>query len=83
MTNDPIDILKLFKEAAFEADGRTIEGLTLDTKFSELTMDSVAVMETIGVFEQRLSVRFNDDDLSRLTTLRDLEALVQKSLRAA
>jgi acyl carrier protein len=46
-------------------------------------MDSVAVMETIGVFEQRLSVRFNDDDLSRLTTLRDLEALVQKSLRAA
>ena len=83
MTTDPIDILKLFKEAAFEADGRTIEGLTLDTKFSELTMDSVAVMETIGVFEQRLSVRFNDDDLSRLTTLRDLEVLVQKSLRAA
>lgn len=83
MTTEPIDILKLFKEAAFEADGRTIEGLTLDTKFSELTMDSVAVMETIGVFEQRLSVRFNDDDLSRLTTLRDLETLVQKSLRAA
>jgi acyl carrier protein len=83
MTTEPIDILKLFKEAAFEADGRTIESLTLDTKFSELTMDSVAVMETIGVFEQRLSVRFNDDDLSRLTTLRDLEALVQKSLRAA
>jgi len=83
MTTEPIDILKLFKEAAFEADGRTIEGLTLDTKFSELTMDSVAVMETIGVFEQRLSVRFNDDDLSRLTTLRDLEVLVQKSLRAA
>jgi len=83
MTTEPIDILKLFKEAAFEADGRTIESLTLDTKFSELTMDSVAVMETIGVFEQRLSVRFNDDDLARLTTLRDLEALVQKSLRAA
>jgi len=83
MTTEPIDILKLFKEAAFEADGRTIESLTLDTKFSELTMDSVAVMETIGVFEQRLSVRFNDDDLSRLTTLRDLEALVKKSLRAA
>ncbi len=83
MTAKPIDIIKLFTEAAFEADGRTLEGLTLDSKFSELAMDSVAVMETIGVFENRLSIRFNDDDLSRLTTLRDLEALVSKSVKAA
>jgi acyl carrier protein len=83
MSAQPIDIIQTFKEAAFEADGRTLEGLTLDSKFSELAMDSVAVMETIGVFENRLSIRFNDDDLSRLTTLRDLEALVAKSVKAA
>ena len=83
MTTDSIDIVKLFKEAAFEADGRTLESLTLDTKFADLGMDSVAVMETIGVFEQRLSIRFHDDDLSRLTTLRDLEVLVAKTTRAA
>ena len=83
MKPGPIDIIKLFKEAAFEADGRTLEHLTLDTKFSELSMDSVAVMETIGVFEQRLEIRFNDDDMSRLTTLRDLDALVAKTLPTA
>jgi acyl carrier protein len=83
MSTQPIDIITLFKEAAFEADGRTLDALTLDSKFSELSMDSVAVMETIGVCEQRLSVRFNDEDLGKLTTLRDLDTLVAKLVRAA
>lgn len=78
-----IDIVALFKQAAFEAEGRHLEGLTLDSKLSELSMDSVAVMETIGVFEQRLNVRFHDEDLARLTCLRDLEALVEKAKRVA
>ena len=83
MTADPIDIIKVFKQAAFEAEGRHLENLTLDSKLSELAMDSVAVMETIGVFEQQVGLRFNDDDLSRLTCLRDLEALVEKARRVA
>ena len=60
---EKIDIVALFKQAAFEAEGRHLEGLTLDSKLSELSMDSVAVMETIGVFEQRIGVRFADEDL--------------------
>ncbi len=80
---DKIDIGQLFKQAAFEAEGRHLEGLTLDSKFSELSMDSVAVMETIGVFEQRVGVRFADEDLSRLTCLRDLESLVDRARRVA
>jgi acyl carrier protein len=80
---DKIDIVQLFKQAAYEAEGRHLENLTLDSKLSELSMDSVAVMETIGVFEQRLGVRFADEDLSRLTCLRDLEQLVEKARRVA
>ncbi|HUJ60167.1 MAG TPA: acyl carrier protein [Kofleriaceae bacterium] len=80
---DTLDIVTLFKQAAFEAEGRHLEGLTLDSKLSELAMDSVAVMETIGVFEQRVGIRFADEDLSRLTCLRDLQALVEKARRVA
>jgi acyl carrier protein len=83
MSSQKIDIVAVFKQAAFEAEGRHLEGLTLDSKLSELSMDSVAVMETIGVFEQRLNVRFNDEDLARLTCLRDLEALVDKARKVA
>jgi acyl carrier protein len=80
---EKIDIVQLFKQAAFEAEGRHLEGLTLDSKLSDLSMDSVAVMETIGVFEQRIGVRFADEDLARLSSLRDLEALVEKARRVA
>ena len=80
---DKIDIVQVFKQAAFEAEGRHLEGLTLDSKLSDLSMDSVAVMETIGVVEQRIGVRFQDEDLARLSSLRDLEALVDKARRVA
>jgi acyl carrier protein len=81
--SDKIDVVSMFKQAAFEVDGRTLEGLTLDTKLSELSLDSVAVMETIGFFEQRLEIRFNDDDLARLSSLRDLEMLIDKARKGA
>lgn len=81
--SDKIDVVSMFKQAAFEVDGRTLEGLTLDTKLSELSLDSVAVMETIGFFEQRLEIRFNDDDLARLSSLRDLESLIDKARKGA
>jgi acyl carrier protein len=79
MSDADIDVVKMFKEAAFEVGGHKMDGLTLDTKLSDLSLDSVSVMETIGHFEQRLDIRLNDEDLSRLTTLRDLEKLIHKA----
>lgn len=81
--DDTIDIIALYQEAAQEVAGRKIEGLTLDTKLSDLQLDSVLVLEMTGYVEQKLNVRFDDDELSRLTTLRDLGVLVDKARRAA
>ena len=81
MENVKPDVIALFKEAAFEVGAQRLDTLTLDTQLSDLGLDSVAVVETMGFFEDRLKVRFNDDDLSRLTTLRDLEALIEKAQR--
>jgi acyl carrier protein len=81
--DDNIDIIALYQEAAQEVAGRKIDGLTLDTKLSDLQLDSVLVLEMTGYVEQKLNVRFDDDELSRLTTLRDLGALVDKARRAA
>jgi acyl carrier protein len=78
-----LDVVALFREAAFEVGCRRFESLTLDTQFSELGLDSITVLETMGFFEDRLGVRFNDDELSRLMTLRDLEALIRKARQTA
>jgi acyl carrier protein len=77
------DLIKLFQSAAQEVAGYNLENLSLDTKLSDLSLDSVAVMEIIGVVEQKLEIRFDDEDLSRLTTVRDLSALIKKAKGAA
>lgn len=83
MSNDQIDVIALYQEAAQEVAGRKIDGLTLDTKLSDLQLDSVLVLEMTGYVEQKLNVRFDDEELSRLTTLRDLGNLIDKARRAA
>jgi acyl carrier protein len=80
---EEIDVIKLFQDAAFEVSGRKLEGLTLDTPLAELALDSVIVLEVVSYVEQALSVRFDDEDLARLQTMRDLRALIQKARRAA
>ncbi len=78
-----VDVVQVFKDAAFEVSGRQLDTLTLDTKLSELELDSVLVLEVVSQVEQKLGVRLDDDDLSHLTTMRDLGELIRKSRRAA
>lgn len=80
---EEIDVVKVFQDAAFEVSGRKLETLTLDTKLSELALDSVLILEVVTQVEQALGVRFNDEDLSHLTTMRDLKDLIVRSRRAA
>jgi acyl carrier protein len=80
---DDIDVVKVFQDAAFEVSGRKLDTLTLDTKLSELALDSVLVLEVVTQVEQAMGVRFNDEDLSHLTTMRDLKELIVRSRRAA
>jgi len=83
MASEEIDEVKVFKDAAFEVSGRKLDQLTLDTKLSELALDSVLVLEVVSQVEQTLSVRFDDEDLAHITTMRDLGELIAKSRRAA
>lgn len=76
------DLIPLFKEAAFEVAGFKLEKLTLETKLSDLSLDSVAVMEIVGYVEHKLEVRFADEDLATLSTLADLSKLIEKNKRA-
>ena len=64
---------------AYEVVGYKLDKLTLDTELSDLSLDSVAVMEIVGYVEQKLGVRFNDEDMATITTLRDLSTLIEKA----
>jgi acyl carrier protein len=83
MSEQEVDVIKLFQEAALEVSGRKLDDLTLDTPLADLALDSVLVLEVVSHVEQSLNIRFDDEDLSRIQTMRDLGNLIQKARRAA
>jgi acyl carrier protein len=68
----------MFKQAAFQVDNRRLPDLRSETVIASLGMDSVAVMELVSYFEEKLAVRIPDEELSRIKTVRDLRDAVAK-----
>ena len=73
-----VDVIALFQKAALEVSGKQLSGLTPDTVISKLGLDSVAVMELVSYFEEKLTIRMPDEDIAQLKTLGDLEKLVNR-----
>lgn len=72
-------IIEMFKASVKEVDTSTKVGdVTMKTELSALGLDSVMTMEVIGVLEEKLDVRFPDEDLATIKTMNDLASLVRK-----
>ena len=67
-----VSITQLFAQAAQEVNGKKLSGLTQDTVISKLGLDSVAVMELVSFFEEKLDIRMPDEELAKVQTLGDL-----------
>lgn len=81
-TPTSVNVLELFTQAALAVDNRKLNGLTKDTVISTLGMDSVAVMELVNYFEEKLEVRIPDEDLGRIRTVGDLKEALSRLLPA-
>jgi acyl carrier protein len=77
-----VNITQLFAQAALEVNGKKLDGLTKDTVISKLGLDSVAVMELVSYFEEKLEIRLPDEDLAKVQTLGDLGAVVKRLVPA-
>ena len=75
-----VDVVEMFKQAAFEVDNRRLTELKSETVIATLGMDSVAVMELVSYFEEKLAVRIPDEELSRIRTVKDLRDAIAKLL---
>ena len=76
----PIDVVEMFKQAAFQVDNRRLTELRAETVIATLGMDSVAVMELVSYFEEKLAVRIPDEELSRIRTVKDLRDAIARLL---
>lgn len=72
-------IIEMFKDSVKEVDTNAkITDVSMKTELSSMGLDSVMTMEVIGVLEEKLNVRFPDEDLATIKTMNDLATLVRK-----
>ncbi|MBL8913689.1 MAG: acyl carrier protein [Archangium sp.] len=77
-----VNVTQLFAQAALEVNGKKLENLSKDTVISKLGLDSVAVMELVSFFEEKLNIRMPDEDLAKVQTLGDLGDVVKRLVPA-
>jgi len=73
------EIIEVFKQSVKEVDQRIeVDAVDSSTSLSSIGLDSVMTMEVIGIMEERLEIRFPDEDLATLKNMGDLTALVRR-----
>jgi 8-amino-7-oxononanoate synthase len=70
------DLIDVLKDAFYEVTLKQLDNIDAKTRISELGLDSVAMMELIGVLEENLSVRIQDEEVATLNTVGDLVTLI-------
>ena len=78
--SESVDVVEMFKQAAFEVDNRRLPDLKPQTVITTLGMDSVAIMELVAWFEEKLGVRIPDERLSKIRTVKDLRDTIAQLL---
>lgn len=77
------ELLALLTRAALDVSGRPIQGLDMDTRLASFGIDSVGVLEMVAYIEDALGVRFPDDEIGKLQSVRDVGALIDRARAAA
>ena len=75
------EIITLLSESLTEVApswNKDIKELRPEVKFREMAVDSVQIMEMVGIIEERCNCQFADEDLAQINQVSDLVALVRR-----
>jgi acyl carrier protein len=75
-------LLRMFRETATEVVEKDFHHVVEASVISELSIDSLGMLEIIGSLERRLRVQIPDESLTGLQTIRDLLDVVEKRFDA-
>jgi acyl carrier protein len=72
-----MDIVTMFNDIARKVEkGKQLPQINREDKITALGIDSVSMMEIIGVIEDEMDVVIPDDKLARLQTVGDIERVI-------
>jgi acyl carrier protein len=73
-------LLAMFCETATEVVEKDFGQVAESTVISELTIDSLGILEVIGSLERRLRIQIPDESLSNIRTVQDLLDEVERRI---
>lgn len=80
MTDD--QIIEALQGAAQSVVGHRIESMTIESKLSDLGVDSIGVLEMLGEVEKTMEIEFNDAEMAAVVSVRDFVTLVRTAREA-
>jgi 8-amino-7-oxononanoate synthase/acyl carrier protein len=80
MQRTDLNLINILKTAVYDVNLKELGDISASTMISELGLDSVAMMELIGVLEENLSIRIGDQEVSELHSVGDLLNLLHSHL---
>lgn len=72
------ELIDLLKATVYDISLKELGEIGIETTISELGLDSVAVMELMGVLEEYFSIRIRDEEVAALGTVGDLMSLIRR-----
>ena len=75
------EILSLMKKSLDEvAPGwaKEVKDFGPDVKFRDMAVDSVQIMEMVGIIEEECNCQFADEDLAQIAKVGDMIGLIRK-----
>jgi 8-amino-7-oxononanoate synthase len=76
------DLISVLRAAVFDVNLKELGDVNATTRISELGLDSVAIMELMGVLEENLSIQIADKEVAALKNIGDLLNLIRSKLPA-
>jgi 8-amino-7-oxononanoate synthase len=80
MPSSDQDLINILKTAFYDVTLKELDDIHVKTGISELGLDSVAMMELIGVLEETLSIRIPDEEIAGLVRVGDLLNLIRSRI---
>ena len=76
-------LLLMFRETATEVVEKDFHHVVEGSVISELSIDSLGMLEIIGSLERQMRIQIPDESLTGLHTIRDLLDVVEKRIGAS
>ena len=72
------ELMNILKATVYDISLKELGNIGRETTISELGLDSVAVMELIGVLEEYFSIHIKDEEVAALGTVGDILTLIRR-----